>query len=126
MLRAHRLSVERTAEVLTALGLFRDDRVPAFETWLERSLAGLAPGIRDDVGHCLGGPRSRDIPVQLGEAVTGIDASNVGLLVKSILQPPGSACSPGYPIRGPAAGHGARLEAAPLHSRWRRVRRALI
>ena len=63
-LRAHGLSVERTAEVLAALGLFRDDRVPAFETWLERSLAGLAPGIRADVEHWLrtlrhGGPRSR-------------------------------------------------------------------
>ncbi len=63
-LRAHGLSVERTAEVLAALGLFRDDRVPAFETWLERSLAGLAPGIRADAEHWLrtmrhGGPRSR-------------------------------------------------------------------
>lgn len=63
-LRAHGLSVERTAEVLAALGLFRDDRVPAFETWLERSLVSLAPGIRADVEHWLrtmrhGGPRSR-------------------------------------------------------------------
>jgi hypothetical protein len=63
-LRAHGLSVERTAEVLSALGLFRDDRVPAFETWLERSLAGLTPGIRADIEHWLrtmrhGGPRSR-------------------------------------------------------------------
>lgn len=45
-------------------GVFRDDRVPAFETWLERSLADLAPGIRTDVEHWLrtmrhGGPRSR-------------------------------------------------------------------
>ncbi len=63
-LRAHGLSVERTVEVLAALGLFRDNRVPAFETWLERSLVGLAPGIRADVEHWLrtmrhGGPRSR-------------------------------------------------------------------
>ena len=63
-LRAHGHSVERTAEVLAAIGLFRDDRVPAFETWLERSLAGIAPGIRADVEHWLrtmrhGGPRSR-------------------------------------------------------------------
>jgi hypothetical protein len=63
-LRAHGLSVERTAEVLAALGLFRDDRVPASETWLERGLADLAPGIRADVEHWLrtmrhGGPRSR-------------------------------------------------------------------
>ena len=63
-LRAHGISVGRTVEVLGTLGLFRDDRVPAFETWLERSLAGLAPGIRADVEHWLrtlrhGGPRSR-------------------------------------------------------------------
>jgi hypothetical protein len=63
-LRPHGISVGRTAEVLSKLGLFRDDRVPAFETWLERSLAGLAPGIRADVEHWLrtlrhGGPRSR-------------------------------------------------------------------
>ncbi|MCW2929431.1 MAG: hypothetical protein JWM19_393 [Actinomycetia bacterium] len=38
-LRAHGLSVERTAEAPASLGLFRDDRIPAFETWLERSLA---------------------------------------------------------------------------------------
>ena len=63
-LRPHGLSVGRTAEVLAAIGVFSDDRVPAFETWLERSLAGLAPGIRADVEHWLrtlrhGGPRSR-------------------------------------------------------------------
>ncbi len=63
-LRAHGISAERTAEILSKLGLLRDDRVPAFETWLERHLAGLAPGIRADVEHWLrtlrhGGPRSR-------------------------------------------------------------------
>jgi len=63
-LRAYGISVERTVEVLGELGLFHDDRVPAFETWLDRSLAGLAPGIRADVEYWLrtlrhGGPRSR-------------------------------------------------------------------
>ena len=63
-LRAHGISAGRTAEILSTLGLLRDDRVPAFETWLERHLAGLAPGIRADVEHWLrtlrhGGPRSR-------------------------------------------------------------------
>ncbi|MCW2932780.1 MAG: hypothetical protein JWM19_3742 [Actinomycetia bacterium] len=63
-LRPHGLSVGRTTEVLTALGVFRDDRVPAFDDWLERRLAGLAPGIRADVEHWLrtlrnGSPRSR-------------------------------------------------------------------
>jgi len=64
VLRPHGLSVGRTAEVLAAVGVFSDDRVPAFETWLERSLAGLAPGIQADVEHWLrtlrhGGPRYR-------------------------------------------------------------------
>lgn len=64
MLRAHGLSVERTAEVLGELGLVDDDRVPAFESWLNRNLADLAPGIRTDVEHWLrtlrdGGPRTR-------------------------------------------------------------------
>ena len=63
-LRSHGLSVGRTAGILSAIGAFRDDRVPAFETWLDRSLARLVPGIRADVEHWLrtlrhGGPRSR-------------------------------------------------------------------
>ena len=41
-LRAHGISAERTAEILSKLGLLRDNRVPAFETWLERHLASLA------------------------------------------------------------------------------------
>lgn len=54
-------------EVLNEVGLFHDDRVLAFEIWLDRSLAGLAPGIRADVEHWLrtlrhGGPRSRPAP----------------------------------------------------------------
>jgi hypothetical protein len=54
----------RIAEVLDDLGLLDDDRVPAFETWLERKLDGLAPGIRtttdDWIGTLhVGGPRAR-------------------------------------------------------------------
>jgi hypothetical protein len=53
----------RIAEVLDHLGLLDDDRIPAFETWLERKLDGLAPGIRkatDDWIRTLhtGGPRT--------------------------------------------------------------------
>jgi hypothetical protein len=54
----------RIAEVLDQLGLLDDDRVPAFETWLERNLDGLAPGIRRDIEDWIrtlhdGGPRTR-------------------------------------------------------------------
>ena len=63
-LRARGLSVERTVEVLDQLRLLDDDRVPAFQRWLERKLADLAPGIRRDTEAWLrrlrdGGPRSR-------------------------------------------------------------------
>ena len=58
------LSAERTIEILSLLGLFADDRVPAFETWLERKLADVAPGIRHDAEDWLrtlrhGGRRAR-------------------------------------------------------------------
>ncbi len=64
VLRRYGLSVERTIEVLDHLGLFDDDRIPAFESWLERKLVDLAPGIRRDAEDWLrtlrdGGPRSR-------------------------------------------------------------------
>lgn len=63
-LRAHGLSVERTVEVLNQVGLLDDDRVPAFEQWLDRKLADLALGIRRDTEAWIrllrdGGPRSR-------------------------------------------------------------------
>ncbi len=63
-LRARGLSVERTVEILTELDLFDDDRVLAFERWLQRKLTGLAPGIHRDVEAWLrllreGGPRNR-------------------------------------------------------------------
>ncbi|TCO48141.1 hypothetical protein [Actinocrispum wychmicini] len=53
----------RIAEVLDQLGLLNDDRVPAFETWLERKLDVLAPGIREATEEWIrtlhtGGPRT--------------------------------------------------------------------
>ncbi|MCW2942393.1 MAG: hypothetical protein JWN00_5378 [Actinomycetia bacterium] len=64
VIRSRGMSVERTVEVLDHLGILDDDRIPAFESWLERKLADLAPGIQADVEHWLrtmhnGGPRSR-------------------------------------------------------------------
>lgn len=63
MLRDRCLGVERTAEILEHLGLLNDDRVPAFEAWLERKLDGMAPGISGDVETWIrvlrsGGPRT--------------------------------------------------------------------
>jgi hypothetical protein len=63
-LRPRGLSVERTVEILDQLGLFEDDRTPAFEVWLDRKLSDLALGIRRDAEAWLrtlrdGGPRSR-------------------------------------------------------------------
>lgn len=62
------ISGGRVAEVLQEMGVLDDDRRPSFESWLERKLEGLAPGIRADVEAWLrtmrdGGPRStpRDI-----------------------------------------------------------------
>ena len=58
------ISAGRVAEVLQEMGVLDDDRRPSFESWLERKLEGLAPGIRADVEAWLrtmrdGGPRSR-------------------------------------------------------------------
>jgi hypothetical protein len=63
-LRAHGLSVGRTAEILNLLGLLDDDRPSQFDAWLTRKLAAVAPGIGRDVEHWLrtlhqGGPRSQ-------------------------------------------------------------------
>lgn len=63
-LSRYHLRVERTVEVLDHIGVYRDDRVPAFESWLSRKLADLEPGIGTDVDSWLrtlrdGGPRSR-------------------------------------------------------------------
>jgi integrase len=58
------ISHGRVAEVLQEMGVLADDRRPSFESWLDRKLEGLAPGIRADVEAWLrtmrdGGPRSR-------------------------------------------------------------------
>jgi hypothetical protein len=58
------ISGGRVAEVLQEMGVLDDDRRPSFESWLERKLDGLAPGIRADAKSWLrtlrdGGPRSR-------------------------------------------------------------------
>jgi integrase len=64
VLRRYGLSAERTCEVLDHLSLLNDDRVSAFEAWMDGKLARLAPAIANDVRHWLltlrgGGPRSR-------------------------------------------------------------------
>ena len=58
------ISAGRVAEVLQEMGVLHDDRRPSFESWLDRKLDGLAPGIRGDVEAWLrtmrhGGPRTR-------------------------------------------------------------------
>ncbi|WP_037972935.1 hypothetical protein [Streptosporangium amethystogenes] len=63
-MRALKISVERVGEVLTAMGVFHDDRTPSFEKWLERKLDGLADGIRQPTEAWLrtmreGGPRTK-------------------------------------------------------------------
>jgi hypothetical protein len=63
VLHHYGISVDRVADVLAQAGLLDDDRVPAFELWLEAKLAELAPGIAADVRGWVrtlthGGPRS--------------------------------------------------------------------
>jgi hypothetical protein len=63
-LRKLDLSSERTAEVLDRMGIFRDDRRPSFEDWLDRNLDGIAPGIARETERWVralrdGGPRIR-------------------------------------------------------------------
>lgn len=63
ILHRYGVSVDRVAEVLAQAGLLDDDRIPAFEVWLDHKLAELAPGIAVDVRGWVrtlqhGGPRS--------------------------------------------------------------------
>lgn len=63
VLHRYGVSITRVAEVLSRGGLLDDDRVPAFESWLDNKLAALAPGIATDVRAWIralqhGGPRS--------------------------------------------------------------------
>ena len=58
------IPVGRVAEVLTEMGVFTDDRRDSFDSWLDRKLSSLAPGIRRGTESWLralrdGGPRSR-------------------------------------------------------------------
>jgi integrase len=63
VLHRYGVSINRVADVLARAGLLDDDRVPAFEFWLDGKLAELAPGIAADVRGWVrtlqrGGPRS--------------------------------------------------------------------
>jgi integrase len=63
VLHRYGVSITRVAEVLSRGGLLDDDRVPAFESWLEDKLGELAPEIAGDVRAWIrvlqhGGPRS--------------------------------------------------------------------
>ena len=64
VLHRYGVSINRVAEVLAEMGLLLDDRVPAFDIWLEDKLTDLAPGIAADVRDWAqvlrhGGPRSQ-------------------------------------------------------------------
>jgi hypothetical protein len=63
VLHRYGVSISRVAEVLSRGGLLDDDRVPAFESWLQDKLVDLAPDIAADVRAWIralqhGGPRS--------------------------------------------------------------------
>jgi hypothetical protein len=63
-MRALEISVERVAEVLTAMSVLVDDRSSSFENWLKRKLDGLVEGIRQPTEAWLrtmrdGGPRTK-------------------------------------------------------------------
>jgi hypothetical protein len=89
--------------------------------------AGLLPGSGGEKRMLrLTASLAGGIPVRLGDAVTGLDQRNAGLLV-TILHASGQRQSPGYPVRGPAPGHADRLPASPRvirhtqgehHSSW--------
>ena len=63
LLQAEQVSTRHVTEVLRQAGVLHDDRPPAFDTWLDRKLDGVASGIGHDVERWLrtlkdGGPRS--------------------------------------------------------------------
>ncbi len=63
IVRRHSGSVRHTVELLGTMGILIDDRTPTFDSWLEKKLDGLAPGIGAEVGRWVrvlheGGPRS--------------------------------------------------------------------
>jgi integrase len=64
VLHRYGVSISRVTEVLAQAGLLDDDRVCAFDIWLEGKLADLAPGVAADVRGWArvlrhGGPRSQ-------------------------------------------------------------------
>jgi hypothetical protein len=64
VLHRYGVSINRVAEVLAEMGLLVDDRIPAFDTWLEGKLAELAPAIAGEVRDWArvlrhGGPRNQ-------------------------------------------------------------------
>ncbi|WP_433662578.1 hypothetical protein ACQPW1_10740 [Nocardia sp. CA-128927] len=63
----------RVAEILDQLALLDDDRVPAFDTWLDRKLDGVTPGIRREIEDWVralhhGGHRTRRRDPHTGRA----------------------------------------------------------
>ena len=89
VLRRYGLSAERTIEILSLLGLFADDRVPAFETWLERKLADVAPGIRHDAEDWLrtlrhGGRRARARSKETAWSIPQRDPASTGAVVSPL------------------------------------------
>jgi hypothetical protein len=63
-LRPLGLSCDRTADVLSEMGILVDDRRPIFEDWLEGKLDGITPGIARETENWLrtlrdGGPRTQ-------------------------------------------------------------------
>ncbi len=64
VLHRYGISISRVAEVLAQAGMLNDDRIPAFDIWLQGKLSDLAPGIAADVRDWVrvlrhGGPRSQ-------------------------------------------------------------------
>ena len=92
-LRLRGLSAERTIDVLDHLHLFDDDRIPAFETWLDRKLDAITPGIRRDVEAWLrvlrhGSPRSRARATRNRLELPQRDPAGAAVLVSPPRTPP--------------------------------------
>lgn len=67
LVRAHHHGAATAIEVLEEMGVLEDDRPPTFETWLDRTLAALPAGMREEVRRWAidlryGTPRGRPRP----------------------------------------------------------------
>jgi hypothetical protein len=85
-LRDRGLSVARTAEVLQEMGVYRDDRRPAFDDSLAARLTGLAPGIAAEVEHwarTLAAGTARRAPRTQKTALRYLNAARPALLAWS-------------------------------------------